>query len=166
MAFMVSVRLASKDRNCFPFLVKPLTSEPHDTKIFSWGVPWAPPSASLDIFWPGKVLNTGCKNRQKTNFLFFPAKVILSIFFNLHYTLRGIIPTTASPFFIPKHVSTPSWSATATCQNKMVKLTVCRKCDNTVKGSPCSQNAAFVDRFTSRELVQTKWITSAQQMQA
>ncbi len=59
MAFMLSVRLASNVRNCLPFLVYPLTSEPKLTKIFSCGVPKAPPSSSLEIFCPGSDLNTG-----------------------------------------------------------------------------------------------------------
>lgn len=60
---MLSVRFVSKERNCFPLFVKPLISDPEATKIFSWGVFRTPPSSSLAIFCPGKVLNTACKNR-------------------------------------------------------------------------------------------------------
>lgn len=61
IALMLSVRLVSNERNCFPLFVKPLTSDPVATKIFSCGVLRAPPSSNLAIFWPGSVLNTGCK---------------------------------------------------------------------------------------------------------
>lgn len=59
MALMLSVRLASKVRNCLPFLVNPRTWAPEQTKIFSCGVPTAPPRSILAIFCPGSVLNTG-----------------------------------------------------------------------------------------------------------
>lgn len=59
MALMLSVRLASKVRNCLPFLVNPRTWEPEQTKIFSCGVPAAPPRSILATFGPGSVLNTG-----------------------------------------------------------------------------------------------------------
>lgn len=61
MALMLSVRFVSKERNCFPLFVKPLISDPAAIKIFSWGVWRTPPSSSLAIFCPGKVLNTACK---------------------------------------------------------------------------------------------------------
>lgn len=66
IALMLSVRLVSKERNCFPLFVKPLTSDPTATKIFSCGVSRAPPSSSLEIFRPGSVLNTGYQ--QESNF--------------------------------------------------------------------------------------------------
>ena len=59
MALTLSVRLASKVRNCLPFLVNPRTWEPEQTKIFSCAVPAAPPRSILAIFCPGSVLNTG-----------------------------------------------------------------------------------------------------------
>lgn len=62
---MFSVRFVSNERNCFPFFVKPLTSDPAATKIFSWSVLRAPPSSSLAIFSPGKVLNTDFKKKEK-----------------------------------------------------------------------------------------------------
>lgn len=68
IALMLSVRLVSNERNCFPLFVKPRTSEPEATKIFSWSVFRAPPSSSLAIFSPGKVLNTGLK-KKKNNIL-------------------------------------------------------------------------------------------------
>lgn len=66
IALILSVRLVSNERNCFPLFVKPLTSDPVATKIFSCGVLRAPPNSNLAIFWPGSVLNTGCK--QKNSF--------------------------------------------------------------------------------------------------
>lgn len=65
IALMLSVRFVSKERNCFPLFVKPLISDPAARKIFSWGVLRTPPSSSLEIFCPGKVLNTGCKNQLR-----------------------------------------------------------------------------------------------------
>lgn len=59
------MRLVSKERNCFPLFVKPLTSDPVATKIFSCGVLRAPPNSNLAIFWPGSVLNTGYKKEKK-----------------------------------------------------------------------------------------------------
>jgi hypothetical protein len=35
IALMLSVRLVSKERNCFPLFVKPLISDPAAMKIFS-----------------------------------------------------------------------------------------------------------------------------------
>ena len=81
MALMFSVRLASKVRNCFPFFVNPRTWEPEQTKIFSCGVPAAPPRSILDIFCPGSVLNTGWN--RKTNILLFETK-------NKHIKIKGL----------------------------------------------------------------------------
>lgn len=53
-----SVRLVSKPRNCFPFLVNPFTSAPEMTKIFSRGAPIGPPSSSLFSLGPVGVLKT------------------------------------------------------------------------------------------------------------
>lgn len=109
---MLSVRLASKVRNCLPFLVNPRTWEPEQTNIFSCGVPTAPPRSILVIFCPGSVLNTGW-NRNFTYKLIFNTLISKWLYDWKRKTLTRT-HTTASPFFIPKHVSIPSWSAIAT----------------------------------------------------
>lgn len=66
IALMSSVRLVSKERNCFPLFVKPLTSDPVATKTFSWGVLRAPPNSRRAILGPGSVLNTVCKEEKQS----------------------------------------------------------------------------------------------------
>jgi len=75
MDWIVSVEFVSNPRNCLPFLEYPRTSLPDATKIFSFTTPGGPPSSSLVIFCPGRVLNeilkrenTPLKGYNKINF--------------------------------------------------------------------------------------------------
>lgn len=76
-------------------------------------------SSVLGVFWKpaGKERkitssNNGTKKKQTTKYVLYCLQY--RQIWEYFYTNIKKSPTTASPFFIPKHVSIPSWSAIAT----------------------------------------------------